>query len=253
MICLTGDIHHMSLRPRHAGLQSGEVSEVDCLSTYLAVAKKYRLKATVFVTGKAVLEEGEKLAGLIGDEVEVGGHTYSAFRPRLLYGVASRLLRLSNGPCFVQAWDIRRTVEVIRERLGISIVSWRNHAYRHDRNTDRLLHRNGIRYVSDEVRPGIPLAKRGHGSDRLAVVPINTTPDHENMVHAGRTDRPCTPDEWAKRVMGEVRRLHSVRSPAVILAHPSCMYTEDRFESFERLCAFLAGFQSGFMKEVVSP
>lgn len=248
MICLTGDVHHMSLKPRHQEMEDGLVSEVDCLKTYLEITRRQDLKTTIFVTGKAVKEETNRLRSLIDSRVEVGGHTYSAFRPRILYGLASRFLKLSNGPSRLQEWDIGRTVKAIQDRLGIRIRTWRNHAYRHDRNTNRLLHHHGIQVVSDEVRPGARLQPLSH--DGVVEVPINTTADHENMPHSCLTDHPLTSDAWVDRVMNEVRLLDSMGSTAVILAHPSCMYVEDRFEGFERLCAFLADYKSVFMSKV---
>ena len=248
-ICLTGDVHHMSLKPRHRQMEGGSVSEVDCLATYLEIVRRHGLKATVFVTGKVAEEEADSLGSLLDPQVELGGHTYSAFRPRIVYGLASRCLKLSNGPPWLQGWDIGKTVRAIRERLGVRIGTWRNHAYRHDRNTNRLLHRHGIRIVSDQVRPRARLEPVLR--DGVMEVPINTTVDHENMPHSRQSARPLTPDAWVGQVMEEVSFLASVQSPAIILAHPACMYVEDRFEGFERLCGFLAGYRSVFMSEVL--
>jgi hypothetical protein len=248
MICLTGDVHHMSLYPRHQAIGDGRISEVDSLATYLSIARENGLKTTVFVTGKGVLEEGAKLADLIDpDRVEIGGHTYSAFRPKIIYGTAARLLKLSNGPAFFQRRDIRLTVKTIAQGLGIRIRSWRDHAYRHDRNTYRLLGENGIRFVSDEVRPFNPPVSTGEKG--LLSVPINTTPDHENLKHYCE-NAPFIASTWVEKVIEEVRTLHELRLPAVILAHPICMFVEDRFASFQRLCERLKGYPSCTMKEI---
>ncbi|MDD5207532.1 MAG: hypothetical protein PHS17_19035 [Desulfobacterales bacterium] len=248
MICLTGDVHHMSLWPRHQGMEDGRVTEVDCLAAYLDIAKRNGIKTTAFLTGKAVLEEGLKLRKLLDpDFVEVAGHTYTAFRPKIIYGTASRILRLSNGPRFVQKWDIRMTVEMIRKVLGLNILSWRDHAYRHDRNTYGLLARNGIRFVSDEVSN---LNAALFTSDGIQVVPINTTPDHENLPHC-RSRAPYSAGRWVERIIQEVAILSARGATAVILAHPACMYVEDRFASFRRLCECLKDHPSCLMKEVV--
>lgn len=248
MICLTGDVHHMSLWPRHQGMEDGSVTEVDCLAAYLEIARSNGIRTTAFLTGKAVLEEGRKLKKLLDpDFVEVAGHTYTAFRPKIIYGTASRILRLSNGPRFVQKWDIRMTVEMIRKVLGSKILSWRDHAYRHDRNTYGLLARKGIRFVSDEVSN---LSTSHFKSGGIHVVPINTTPDHENLPHCSPR-APYSAGSWVERVIQEVSFLRARGATAVILAHPACMYVEDRFASFRRLCEFLKDHPSCFMREVV--
>ncbi|MFC1868216.1 polysaccharide deacetylase family protein [Thermodesulfobacteriota bacterium] len=238
----------MSLKPRHQGLEDGRVSETDCLQKYLNIAKKHELKVTLFLTGKLVVEESGRLKEMIDPErVEVGGHTYAAFRPKIIYGTASRILRLSNGPRFIQKRDIRLTMEIIEKILDTRVVSWRDHAYRHDRNTYELLGGNGIRFVSDEVSV---LNADGHFlSDNIYVVPINTTPDHENLPHGGQEAK-YSAATWVDQILKEVRHLSEQGAVAVILAHPACMYVEDRFVSFKRLCEGLRKYPSCFMKEV---
>jgi peptidoglycan/xylan/chitin deacetylase (PgdA/CDA1 family) len=247
---VTADVHHMSLKTKDQRLLRDETTEIDCLIRYLEILKRNKLKATIFATGKVVTEEAEKIIKLFDPRlVEIGGHTYSAFRPKIIYGLASRVLKLSNGPKFIQKWDIGLTARVIKQHLGIRIRSWRNHAYRHDRNTYGLLGKQGIEFVSDMIRTSefSPIEY----IDGIQSIAINTTPDHENLPHSGANPA-LSVTEWANRIMEEVPQNISYKRVAVILAHPTCMYVEDNFETFEKLCSFLNKYPSYFLSEVPS-
>jgi peptidoglycan/xylan/chitin deacetylase (PgdA/CDA1 family) len=240
----------MSLRTKDQRLLPPGTTEVDCMEAYLEIAGKYKLKTTLFLTGKAVKEEGAKIRKLLSPGLtEVGGHTYSAFRPRLIYGAASRLLGLSNGPRSVQKRDIRLTVRIISEKLGIRIRSWRDHSYRHDKNTYPLLHENGIEFVSDEVQP--LRTEFPDYMDGVYSIPINTTPDHENLSHS-EFEPALSAEEWLDKIIQQAEHILARKGLAVILAHPSCMFIEDRLKTFEKLCKLLRGKPNCYLSEGVS-
>ena len=84
MICLTGDIHHMSMKGIDHQFLKG--TEVDAAKKYIQIASKYKIKLTLFITGKCVKEESEKIKALLSmGEIELGGHNYWAFTPSLPY------------------------------------------------------------------------------------------------------------------------------------------------------------------------
>ena len=52
MICVTGDVHHTSLRTNeHQYMESPEM-EPEITLQYVKLAQKYGLKVTLYVTGK---------------------------------------------------------------------------------------------------------------------------------------------------------------------------------------------------------
>ncbi len=57
MICITGDLHHMFLRTNEQQCLSGRQTEVRTALRYLEIAGRYHVKITLFITGRAFLEE----------------------------------------------------------------------------------------------------------------------------------------------------------------------------------------------------
>lgn len=264
MVCLTGDVHHMRLQ--NDDQKYLDNTEVETAIEYARIAARAGIKITLFVTGKAVHEEPRKVKRLAEMEnVELGGHTYWAFRPKWLYnGLFSRVLGISNGPAFFQNYEIRKTIRIFNRLLGVNIVSWRDHAYRQDKNTYHLLAQNGIRFVSDEVRPDAltPSTKGG-----LVLVPLNVVPDHDHIYHGDITpettrnwtlNRDKFPptlysvEEWLEIVKRQVKYIVGEGGVATILAHPACMKIADGFKVFEGLCRFLSTCDPVFVKDLVA-
>ena len=248
-VCLTGDVHHMSLETRDQAYLDG--TEVDAAIEYARIATRYDVPVTLFVTGKAAEEEAVKVRELASMEnVEIGGHNYYAFDTpvhkawRLVGKVTGGRVGSWNGPRAFQSWEVRRTIRAF-EALGVEITSWRDHAYRHDRNTADVLAANGITHFSDAVEPDGRVRREGE----VTVVPINTPPDHEHVYHAFRTPEfvaesdfegpfgadVVTADEWAERVKGRIDS-RSDDDVSTVLAHPACMQLADGFNAFESLC-----------------
>lgn len=239
-------------------------SEPRITETYADIAEQNDLKVTLFVTGKALEEEPDVFQRLVRqDHIELGGHNYYAFKPRWLYNwVFHRLLRRRNGPAFFQNWEIRKTIEQFQQTTGVQIRAWRDHAYRHDEKTYRLLADNGIEVVSDEVGPNWT-APYLHDEDIISL-PVNVMPDSDHMYHGYFTPEttkdwslqrsnfsPDTmwPEEWLERVKKQVTSIIKQGGTASLLVHPAPMKIVDNFETFNKLCSFLSQFDCEHVTE----
>ncbi|HEY75778.1 MAG TPA: polysaccharide deacetylase family protein [Thermoflexia bacterium] len=256
MIVLTGDVHHAI---GSADQRFVTVSETALAVEYARIAARYGLKVTLFLTGRAAVEEGESAGRLAAMEnVEVGGHGWDALRPRWWHGLLNRVIGSPHGPPALQRRAIRRTCRILETITGQSVRSWRNHAYRCDRHTPRLLAEAGIVVWSDVVQMD-QFHPRRHPSG-VVILPINTLPDHEHLYHGARTpDRADLveqgpsyfPGQWLERVCRQVERIVRAGGIATVLAHPICMRVADGFATFEGLCVFLSRYPSMFASEVV--
>ena len=240
VVCLTADVHNSSSRGwEQRSLRDDEIS---ILADYLSITNRYGVPVTVFVSGLAAVHGARRLRELVAAyDPELGGHWYNAFPWPAPYGVWRRLFRRARGPAWWQGRDIRRTVTAIEAATGIRIRAWRDHAYRHDRNTFSLLASAGFSTVSDEVGPDL----RPHIADGLLSVPINVLPDHENIRHLPPRGRIAFPGalsaaEWMSQALIEADSIVARGGVATILAHPTCMKLSDNFAAFQILCAALA-------------
>lgn len=246
-VCLTGDVHHMSLETRDQEYM--DRTEVEAALEYAEIAGEHDVPVTLFVTGKAAKEEPERVRTLAAmDHVEIGGHNYWAFSTPI-HKLSRGLTGSWNGPRRFQAWEIRRTLDAF-EAVGVTVTAWRDHAYRHDENTAALLADRSITHFSDVVGPDERLRR----TDGLTVVPVNTPPDHEHVYHAFRTpefvdgdefsgpfgDESYAVDEWRNWVIDAIQDRTAAGTPATVLAHPSCMALADDLDAFERLCDHIA-------------
>lgn len=262
MIVLTADVHHMSLQTKDQKYL--EDTEPRITETYADIAERHGLKVTLFATGKALEEEPSVFQRLAQREhVELGGHNYYAFQPRWLYNwIFYRILGLRNGPTAFQNWEIRSTIEQFRKTTGVRIRAWRDHAYRHDKNTYRLLADNGIEVVSDEIGPdstGPYLHDEG-----IVSLPVNVMPDSDHMYHGYFTPRTTEswslqrsefspdmmwPEHWLERVKRQVASIIKQGGTASLLVHPAPMKIAGDFEILDRLCGFLSRYESATMTE----
>jgi len=246
-VCLTGDVHHMSLETRDQEYM--DCTELEAAIEYAEIAAEYDVPVTLFVTGKAAEEEPERVKRLAAMEnVEIGGHNYWAF-DTLVHKGWRGLTGSWNGPRLFQRWEIRKTIETFAE-LGIEIQSWRDHAYRHDKHTAALLSDAGITHFSDVVEPDGGVREE----DGLTVVPINTPPDHDHVYHAFRTPsfvagsdfegpfggEAVEVDEWMELVFERVDTAVDSDDLGTILAHPGCMDLIDSLAALEELCSHIA-------------
>jgi len=253
-VCVTGDVHHMSLGTRDQAHLDG--TEVRAAVEYARLAAEYDVPVTLFCTGKTAAEEPDGIRTLREmDHVEVAGHNYWAFDTpvhaawRAVGKATGGAVGSWNGPKPFQRWEIARTVDAFAD-LGVDVVSWRDHAYRRDAHTPACLADAGIRYLSDEVSERPTLGTESG----VTTVPINTPPDHEHVYHAYRTpefvaaldrsfpfgDDSRDPADWADWVLDRVRSVREDGGVATVLAHPACMQLADGFDAFESMLEVLA-------------
>ncbi|WHZ24071.1 MAG: hypothetical protein OJF47_003183 [Nitrospira sp.] len=255
MICLTGDVHHRSYR----GVDTPYTEQTDARLAlrYCDIAARHHVKVTLFVTGKACLEERETLMDLgRRTHCEIGGHTFCAFRS-FRHWLSKSLGGSVLGSVSTQHKDIERTIEAIRDVIGKRITTWRNHAYKHDAHTYPLLGESGIRIVSDRVAANTTAVERV--SQELLSLPINTLPAHEHLLHGKylheqthvtQLEGRKTIDEWRADVERQVETIERLGGIATIHASPLCMEVADGMRSFERLCRFLSRYETHWVSEV---
>lgn len=266
MICLTGDLHHMSLGTGNQ--KHSDISELKTAQLYLDILREAGVKVSFFVSGLCCVEEWTDLEPIARDPlVELGGHNYNCFQPELWHRVCNKLLGSYNGPRWYQDLDARRTIAAIRHRTGKSIRIWRNHMYMHGPHTEAVLAANGIALISDGVKkaaPGPTWDQRG-----LWSFPINIIPDHEHIYHAERTPEWVSwwqkrynwsddfgPDsyeveEWADRVIAQVRENEAQGRISNLIIHPITMYLADGFASARRIIDYLATRECLHLTEVI--
>lgn len=255
MICLTGDVHQRSYRG--ADTRYAKESEAQLALRYCEIAADHGVKVTLFVTGKACLEERETITALARlPHCEIGGHTFSAYRS-FRHWLSRKLTGSHLGSKQLQQRDIDRTMDAIQAVTGTPLLAWRNHAYKHDQHTYPMLGARGIRIISDRVT-GVEGSAERIGQDLLSL-PINTLPDHERLLHGkymvgkttyNRLEGRTTIQDWRETIERQVDRIEAHGGTATILAHPLCMEVADRMENFRQLCRFLARFRTGWVSEI---
>ena len=257
-VVLTGDVHQWI---DSADRSYADETEPALALEYARIAGHHGLKVTLFLTGRAIVEDQASVAKLLGEEnVEAGGHGWDSFRPEWRYRVSSKLLGSPHGLGAMQARMVARTCRTIERVAEQRVLSWRNHAYWFDGRTSRVLADAGIRVWSDEVDPE-RVGPYRHGTG-VTVLPINTTPDHEHVYHGGQTvetvsaaKRPSyePPPVWRERVLHQVESIRARGGVATILAHPLCMKVADDWQTFERLCSSLSRYPSAWAVEASEP
>lgn len=268
MICLTSDLHHMSLK---TGNQAHcDISEMQTSIKFLSLLEKYEVKATCFITGKSFKEEWEDVKVITSHPlIEVGGHNFDAFEHEFLHRVWNKFTKNYNGPKFVQKNDALKTIDIIEQKVGKKIEIWRNHMYMHGANTEDVLQECGIKICSDGVKKdsNYPIE---HASG-IMNFPINIIPDHEHLIHAERTPQWIAKwqkrynwsddfgkesyyiNEWADMVLEQLKQRESKGLVSNMIIHPITMYLCDRFKAVENILEYISTRQnvhmSSFIKE----
>jgi len=240
-IWLTGDVHHMTMNGHDQKLMSQKgikTTEVELCEQYLEISNQYGFEPTLFFTGKSVEEEGDKIKELIPKyKFSIGGHTYSAYQPKILSRISSKLYNSPYLTYASQKNDIIKTKKIIKDRLGIEIKFWRNHGYHSDKYTNNILDSLNFKYVSNEINQ--------HNNYEQKIVnnlisrPINTLPDHENMLHSTEHKGGISSDKWISHNIIKVEKIIENKGLANLLLHPLCMFLEDDFNSMVRLLSAL--------------
>ena len=243
MVCLTGNVRHRS--HRNVDKRYARDTEVQLALRYCALAARHRVKVTIFITGKACIEDRNGVSDLGGQaNAELGGHTFCAFKSVRHWRLSS-LGGSALGSASRQRRDIERTIAAIQSVTGKRITAWRNPASLYDVRTYRLLGAYGIRLVSDRITEHTTAMERV--SQELLSLPINTLPDHEQLLHGKYTEGRSraaalqgrrTIQEWRETVEHQVRRIEQLGGIATIVAHPLCMDTADHMHEFEHSASF---------------
>jgi peptidoglycan/xylan/chitin deacetylase (PgdA/CDA1 family) len=274
MICVTGDIHHTSLKINEQRFitEPGD-SEAAVAARYLRFAEEMGVKLTFYATGRTLREEWRTFEPIARSPlVEIGGHTYNGL-PRTL---PSRLRELvtgipgvshsnSHGSYRRQRRDVERMIAVARERTGRQLLSWRSHGLVRDANTYRILHELGIRFISDDLDWNKSRPERL--AEGLISHPMNVIMDHDHIYHAHRTpeyverqkrnwgfsDDPTREsypiEEWRRIVERQVQAIEAAGGLATVLMHPLCMYVADRFVTARRLLEFFSRYRTIWARE----
>lgn len=249
MIFLTGDVHEMAEGAHDQRRLPRGWTEVKVCERYLELANSYLIRPTLFFSACAVENETSFIRSMLERyDFEIGGHDVSMNNHQIVRGLSRRILRLANGPYWLQKMDMAATIKCILSNLTVPITSWRNHAYRMDENTYRIAKELGITCVSNKVS-GIDGQIRE--VDGIMEAPINTLPDHESLGHGVHSNQRIfnSAEGWVDQIAGQVEyhRAHEIHS--VILAHPLCMFIEDRFQAFARLCRTIGGGSTATLRD----
>ena len=266
MICLTGDLHHMSLGTGNQ--KHSDMTEIQVAQRYLALLEDAGVKVTFFVSGRAFVEEWEDLRPIVNHRlVEIGGHNWSCLTPTLWHRLSKRLLGSYNGPAWYQRWDAERTIGIILQRTGRRIRAWRNHMYMHGPHTERVLGACGLDVCSDGVRKG-SMGPEKHPAG-IYNFPLNVIPDHEHLYHAERTrewvarwqrryrwsddfgPESYEIDEWAKIVLAGLEENEQRGAISNMIIHPITMYLCDNFAGFQPILEFLAQHETVHVSEAL--
>jgi len=274
MICLTGDVHHGSLRTNDQRYLSGD-TEVRIAARYVRLAEAYGLKLTLYVTGKAFAEEWADLQPAVrSPAVEVGGHTYGGI-PSPWWRKAWYRVRGLTPPSHAgthggragQRRDIERCLAVMRRHLERPVTAWRSHGLVFDEHTYPLLGEAGFRLISDEIS-----ATKTQPEPTVAGLlshPINVLPDHDHLLHAHRDQAfvaqakargygadafgcdSYSIEQWGALVRQQVEAIESQGGTATVLMHPVCQFLADGLHTAEKLFAFFARFRTVWASELL--
>ncbi|WP_079978690.1 polysaccharide deacetylase family protein [Halolamina sediminis] len=230
--------------------------ELDAAVRYASILEENNLVGTLFVTGRAIRDYPQKARQLARNEhLEIGGHTWSAFRPNWLYDIGQYISGSPYGQKYIQKRDISRTLQYLTSDLGVTPRSWRTHAYRSDATTRKLLAQSSVDVISDLVEPSAQVHKSSISD--IIELPISTLPDHEHLIHGNRTREdvdkliengwtdPYTSEsyeisEWCNIIRDQIMKRVDAGRTATVLAHPVCMSVADDFEGFTSLCEWIA-------------
>ena len=112
MICLSGDLHHMSLNTGNQ--QHSNMTELQVARRYLDMLNAANVKVTYFISGKCFIEEWDEHLQYIADHplVEVAGHNFSCFTPEWWHRISvcgssfprRSIFFLTSGKMFASFW-----------------------------------------------------------------------------------------------------------------------------------------------------
>jgi len=253
MIYLTGDVH-----TKIQGYWEQKIAgnELNAAKKYLEILKKNKISCTLFLNGKCIDEEPEKVKELLEYNIEIGGHTYDNFgtmNPIKSY-VNRKRFGCVYGSSGYQRKDIEKTKKCF-EKFNLKMNSWRTHAFASNNETFKILKENGVKYVSDLLGEVKPLEKEG-----IIHMPINIPVD-VNAISYGETKpenrnpfASCTkgrimPEEWFEILKKRIIENEKKKIPSILLIHPITMAVLDDFKLFEKIAKFLNKYKSEKINE----
>ena len=182
MICLTGDLHHMS--PSRPATRPIAISPRSRWRPATSRCSKRPTSRSPSSSPASRLPRNGTISSLSAKTPlsRWAGHTYYCFTPELWHRVWNKLIGSYNGPAWYQRWDIAKTARIVREHCGVDIASWRNHMYMHGPYTEECLKACNVRICSDGVKKDSAGPER-HPSG-VFNLPLNVMPDHEHLYHA---------------------------------------------------------------------
>jgi len=266
MICLTGDLHHMSLQTLNQ--KHCDITEMHTAKLFLRLLEKHNVKMTCFITGKSFLEEFKEVEPIVQNQlIETGGHNYDAFKHELFHRVWNKLTKNYNGPKWYQRNDALKTIDIIKKMTGKNIQVWRNHMYMHGVNTEEILFNAGIKICSDGVQKNSFALQKHHAG--IYNLPINIIPDHEHLIHAERTPQWIEAwqkrynwrddfgsqsyyiNEWGNMVLQQLEHNEQKGLLSNVIIHPITMYLCDKFKKVDEILSYISRCNSVHMSELL--
>jgi len=229
---ITGDVHH-PLSSDYYDLNEHLFAE-----KYVEIVGSYDICCTLFVTGKEILSQKDLFRKFaINHSVELGGHTFNAFKHKFFHNIYYALTGSLYGPLIYQRKDILKTLKAFKE-MGIRMVSWRTHGLAGDNVTYNLLSRYGVRVVSDKrlcvLTPWFEIRHLLH-------VPITSPSDWR--IRPGKDN-----EWWKKKFFNWLEKQISNEMPIVFLLHPKRMKILDNFKTFEMTIQMLLDNKYRFIR-----
>jgi peptidoglycan/xylan/chitin deacetylase (PgdA/CDA1 family) len=253
MIFLTGDVHF----PLNSWEEKIAGQDIDNTIRYLEVLKRYKIPCTLFINGKLLDEEPEKVKELLKYNAELGGHTYNNFGNLNIFRsyINRKLYGCIYGSRKYQKKDIKKTKEAFH-KVGVEIESWRTHSFGSNEKTFEILKENKIKYVSDLLGGTKPFEKIG-----LIHLPINIPvdvntiaygefkPENRNPFESCTKGR-ISPDEWFEIIKKRISDNEKKHIPSILLLHPTTMAVIDNFVLFEKVVKFLSRYKCLKISEI---
>lgn len=210
--------------------------------TYVNKTEEYDAKATLFVTGKSIEQHKDHWKNISEmNSVELGAHTYSALRPRLLHTLFKWLFNSSYGPYLYQFLDIRKTINAFK-KIGSRPKAWRTHGYKGDSITFEILEDYGFQVASDVITLG---QSKVFKTGKLLHVGINVPPDDDLMKFYFEDEIERMKRE-GERIISFISRLIAGKKDIVLQLHPLSLKVLDEFKTFEKILEELGDHKYAF-------
>jgi len=219
---ITGDVHHppdFIKRVYYKETKRVPDYELKAAREYAKILYEYEASCTLFMTGRLVDMFPEAVVAIARmPNVEIGAHTYYAFRGplygyTLLIPLYKRVFGTSYGPRLLIKHDVLKVVYAFR-KLKLDVKAWRTHGYEGDEYLYELLAKKRFRIVSDCKSDSFRMFSH-HG---LVHVCINMPVD-DNIPKMSQHER----TEWYRRYYKVLDVKAERGEPLVLQLHPANM------------------------------